>query len=87
MTEWIITCNTDAYDVEAAFDKLKMLDWKQSTSIEVGDIVYIYVGAPVGAIAYKCEVVKTEQPEPLIDDSEFILESSNYSGYGRYMRL
>lgn len=87
MTEWIITCNTDAYDVAAAFDKLKMLDWKQSTSIEVGDIVYIYVGAPVGAIAYKCEVVKTEQPEPLIDDSEFILESSNYSGYGRYMRL
>ena len=64
-----------------------MLDWKQSTSIEVGDTVYIYVGAPVGAIAYKCEVVKTEQPEPLIDDSEFILESSNYSGYGRYMRL
>lgn len=87
MTEWIITCNTDAYDVAAAFDKLKMLDWKQSTSIEVGDTVYIYVGAPVGAIAYKCEVVKTEQPEPLIDDSEFILESSNYSGYGRYMRL
>ena len=35
MTEWIITCNTDAYDVAAAFDKLKMLDWKQSTSIEV----------------------------------------------------
>ena len=26
MTEWIITCNTDAYDVEAAFDKLKMLE-------------------------------------------------------------
>ena len=42
MTEWIITCNTDAYDVAAAFNKLKMLDWKQSTSIEVGDTVYIW---------------------------------------------
>ena len=39
MTEWIITCNVNAYNVEGAFDKLDTIDWKQSTYVEKGDIV------------------------------------------------
>ena len=39
MTEWIITCNINAYNVEGAFDKLDTIDWKQSTYVEKGDII------------------------------------------------
>lgn len=87
MTEWIITCNVKAYNVEGAFDKLDTIDWKQSTYVEKGDIVYIYVGAPVSAIKYKCEAIEVELPESTIDDSEFVLDGSSYENYGRYMRL
>ena len=87
MTEWIITCNINAYNVEGAFDKLDTIDWKQSTYVEKGDIVYIYVGAPMSAIRYKCEAMEVELPEATIDDSEFVLDGSSYENYGRYMRL
>lgn len=87
MTEWIITCNTQLYDVVGAFDKLDTIDWKQSKNIEVGDIVYIYVGEPIGALTYKCKAIEVNQPKPLIDDLEFVLDDSNYGNYGRYMRL
>lgn len=87
MTEWVITCNTKAYDVVGAFKKLDMVDWKQSTNVEVGDIIYIYVGAQIRALAYKCEAIKVELSEDLIDDTEFVLDDSSYGNYGRYMRL
>ena len=87
MTEWIITCNINVYNVEGAFDKLDTIDWKQSTYVEKGDIVYIYVGAPMSAIRYKCEAMEVELPAATIDDSEFVLDGSSYENYGRYMRL
>jgi hypothetical protein len=43
MTEWVITSNTKAYDVVGAFMKLDTVDWKQSTNVEVGDIIYIFM--------------------------------------------
>lgn len=87
MTEWIITCNTKAYNVIGAFNKMDTIDWKQSTNVEIGDIIYIYVGEPIHAIRYKCESTIVEQSENLIADSEFVLDDSNYGNYGRYMRL
>jgi len=87
MTEWIITCNINMYNVEGAFEKYDVIDWKQSMGVNKGDIIYVYVAAPVSAIKYKCEVLKTELPESTIDDSEFILDGSNYVNYGRYMKL
>ena len=41
--EWIIPCNLKYYDVVGAFGKFDRLNWKQSTNIEVGDIVYVYI--------------------------------------------
>lgn len=85
---WIIPCNLDYYDVIGAFKHLKKVDWKQSaTSIQPGDVVYIYVGKPIKAILYKCTVNKVCLPEEEIDDSEFVLNGENYEHYGRYMEL
>lgn len=85
--EWVITCNPNQYNVNDAFKKLTEIEWKQSTNVAVNDIVYIYIGGKVKAISYKCIVEKVNLDEGHIDDSEFIIDDSNYRNYGRYMRL
>ena len=60
--EWIIPANPKFYDVEDAFDHAEIIDWKQSSSVKVGDTVFMYVAAPVSAILYKCKVVEVDIP-------------------------
>ena len=60
--EWLIPANPEYYDIEHAFDKKDELDWKQGKGIKAGDTVFIYVGAPVSAILFKCAVTKTDIP-------------------------
>ena len=60
--EWIIPANPKYYDIEHAFDNEKVIDWKQSSSVKVGDTVYMYVAAPVSAILYKCKVTEVDIP-------------------------
>ena len=60
--EWIIPANPKFYDIEHAFDNEEIIDWKQSSSIKVGDTIYMYVAAPVSAILYKCKAVEVDLP-------------------------
>ena len=87
MIEWIIACNPDEYDVIGAFEALGTIDWKQSTNIEVDDIVYIYVAKPVSAIRLKCVAKKVNLEEPEIDDIDYVIDDAGYTDYGRYMQL
>lgn len=87
MADWVIPCNTASYDIVSAFKTLKKLDWKQSIKIEKGSLVYIYVGAPISAIKYKCKAIEVDKPESIIDDSEFVIDDEEYKNYGRYMCL
>ena len=60
---FIQPCNPKFYDLEAAFIKDSgVTDWKQSRKVNIGDICYMYVANPIGAIKYKCEVVETDIP-------------------------
>lgn len=60
--EWIIPSNPKYYDIIHAFDETDEIVWKQGAGIRKGDTVYLYVGAPVSAILYKCLVTKTDIP-------------------------
>ena len=60
--EWIIPSNPKYYDIIHAFDDAKEIDWKQGAGIKKGDTVYMYVGAPVSAVLYKCRVTETNIP-------------------------
>ena len=60
--EWIIPANPKYYDIEEAFRQSKEIDWKQGKGIRKGDIVYVYLAAPVSAVLYKCRVTKTDIP-------------------------
>ena len=62
MADWIIPCNPKYYDIVHAFDDETIIDWKQGAGIIEGDTVYIYVGAPVSAVLFKCKVIETDIP-------------------------
>ena len=60
--DWIVPANPAYYDVVGAFEKSDEIDWKQGRGIKEGDTVYIYVGAPVSAVLFRCLVTKTDIP-------------------------
>ena len=67
--EWIIPANPKYYDIETAFSNNNIISWKQSNNINVGDIVYLYVGAPISSIKYKCIVRKNNIPYEYVDSN------------------
>lgn len=89
-TTWVIPCNDKYYDHKGAFETLDYIDWRQTTNVEVGDEVYIYVGRPYGAILYRCDVIKADLVGDEVDfsDNSYKLEEDDPSQEaGRYMRL
>ena len=60
--EWIIPANPKYYDICSHFDSSDINNWKQASNAKVGDIVYMYVGAPNSALMYKCEIIETHIP-------------------------
>lgn len=60
--EWIVPANPKYYDIENAFAVSDTILWKQSSGIIVGDIIYLYVGAPVSALLYRCRAVEVNIP-------------------------
>ncbi len=60
--EWLVPANPGYYDIEHAFDSGREIEWKQGAGLRKGDTVFMYVGAPVSAILYKCRVIETDIP-------------------------
>ena len=60
--EWIIPSNPKFFDIVHAFDSTDVIHWKQGAGIKNGDTVFMYVGAPVSAVMYKCKVIETGIP-------------------------
>ena len=56
MTEWFYPGNPNKYRVIPAFRDLKKVDWRQSSSPAINDIVYIYVSGDVQQIKLKSRV-------------------------------
>ncbi len=62
ISEWLIPANPKYYDMIHCFDHTDTIFWKQSSNVQVGDQVYIYVTNPYAAILYQCEVLEVEIP-------------------------
>ncbi|MBR6953578.1 MAG: MmcQ/YjbR family DNA-binding protein [Clostridia bacterium] len=60
--EWLIPSNLKYFDSVHAFDHTDEIAWKQGAGIRTGDIVFMYIGAPVSAVCYKCVVTRTDIP-------------------------
>jgi len=68
ITEWLVPANPKYYDVEQAFREQDEIIWKQGRGIEVGNTVFLYVGAPVSSILFRCKVTATNIPYDYSDD-------------------
>ena len=86
-TEWFISGNPKKYDCINAFRDLHKIDWKQSTNVEAGDIVYIYVSGEEHAVRLKCKANKVNIEVPDIDDRKYDLTGEFDGTAGRYMEL
>ena len=60
--EWIVPANPKYYDLQKAFSDNEEIIWKQSSNIAVGDVVCLYVAAPVSAVPYRCEATEVNIP-------------------------
>ncbi len=60
--DWLVPANPKYYDIVHAFDDEKIINWKQSSDVRVGDTVYMYVTAPFSAIMYKTKAVEVKIP-------------------------
>jgi len=70
-TNWLVPANPKYYDIEAAINKNEehTFIWKQSNNIAAGDMVYLYVTAPVSAIRYKCRAIEVNIPYKYADEN------------------
>jgi predicted DNA-binding protein (MmcQ/YjbR family) len=59
---WIIPSNPKYFDIVSYYQNRSTSLWRMYPSIQEGDTVYIYVGAPCQAIMYRCVVKKTDVP-------------------------
>ena len=66
---WLVPANPKFFDIEAAFANKKEIIWKQSSDLQVGDTAYMYVGAPISAVLYKCMVTAVNIPYDYEDEN------------------
>ena len=59
---WLIPANPKYYDIIHCFDHQKEIIWKQSSNIQVGDTIYLYVAEPYGKVYYKCIATEVDIP-------------------------
>lgn len=67
--EWIIPANPKYYDIINCFNDTDTIIWKQSSNVEIGDIIYMYIAEPYSAILYKCEAIEVNIPYEYKDDN------------------
>ena len=62
VTYWRISSNDSVFRLEDCLNENKSVDWRQSFSPKVGDIVFIYRSSPIQRICYMMKVTKINIP-------------------------
>lgn len=71
MANWLVTVNYAEFDLEAAYDALPQIYWKNSAisegkGLQLNDIVHVYVTQPISKVMYQFKVIghadKSEYP-------------------------
>ena len=70
ISRWIVPANPRWFDLDEILrpDESGTFLFKQSSSVCVGDTVYVYVAAPVSAIRCRCEAVEVNIPDDYRDE-------------------
>ena len=90
---WLIPCNVGLYDPFGAFSTLDEVDWRQSSQVIPGDVVYIYCSRPYSKVMFKTIVIESNIPAELSSKNDIEYHKTpgkapigNPPRYG-YMRL
>ena len=59
-TAWLIPSNPLYYDIVGHMQYEDTTDWKQTSDVKPGDVVYMYVGRPYSSIMYKFTALQTD---------------------------
>ena len=66
---WYIPCNIRFCNVIYIIDNRSEIVWRRGASIHKGDEAYIYIGAPIGEIRYKCVVAEENVTKEKLQDN------------------
>ena len=69
--EWVVPVNVKWFDVEDYYDNRKNPNIKMSSSMNIGDTVYIYLSSPYSCILYKSVITKTHVDDEFDDNGIF----------------
>ena len=69
---WVIPANPKVYDIDAEFAETKVVYWTQKGKIKKGDLVAMYITAPVQAIRYVCRCLEAEIDNTLFPDEPHV---------------
>lgn len=58
--EWVIPANPNYFDVINYFTNKEKIYWHQTSSMNIGDNVYIYLGKPYSCIMFKCTIINKD---------------------------
>ena len=67
-SSWIIPANPKIYDI-SGYNEGQIIEWKQTSKVNIHDIAYIYIGSPYSSLIYKGEIIDKDIP--------FYYESAN----------
>lgn len=68
MQKWLISADTQKWDIAAFLAESGKVDWKKRYNYEIGDIVYIYCKQPVAKIMFKTSVSEMSSNQNSEDD-------------------
>lgn len=57
---WVIPANPKVFDIDTEFSETRVVYWTQKATIQAGDLVAMYITAPIRAIRYLCRVLEAQ---------------------------
>ncbi|WP_305152041.1 MmcQ/YjbR family DNA-binding protein [uncultured Dubosiella sp.] len=84
---WVIPSKPSVYDVEKAFRESDTIVWHRKANMQKGDLVFIYLSAPIQQIRFACQVVEADEKDKRMTlrkikryDDEFPIERLKENG-------
>ena len=87
MANWLVTVNYAEFDLEAAYDALPQIYWKNSATsegkgLQINDIVHVYVTQPISKVMYQFKVLgHAENPEYPVAQKVFWSDKKKIESY------
>lgn len=79
MSTWLLSSGNKKFQLDDCLKKYGYVDWTQTRKVEVGDVVFVYISKPIGAVKYKIKVDRVNMIfGETTDNEEFWLDKAVY---------